>query len=307
MELGREVADSIIDNASVREQGDTTVYNYLKDKLRGEKIYIPDSIKPDLAAALQCDTWGEARRKYFGVLGNTVSDASKGIEIDSLYNAISEEFPGAVDKGLIANSDQLSAIIDAYNSARDSRTVEYNPLARNAVERAENRDRIAADIVARMEQHANSYAAQQFDEYSAAKKAEAARLERQAAYQERQAKAEQAEGKTGEAAQKKADALKEQAAEARLMGQTDEETILEAVHDEGLGGEKAEQKLEQTILSPEVIEWAKHSTELDRIVARMLDRQNKEKCEATPSRTAISSMRQSLHWMACDRRTLPIR
>ena len=173
MELGREVADSIIDNASVREQGDTTVYNYLKDKLRGEKIYIPDSIKPDLAAALQCDTWGEARRKYFGVLGNTVSDASKGIEIDSLYNAISEEFPGAVDKGLIANSDQLSAIIAAYNSARDSRTVEYNPLARNAVERAENRDRIAADIVARMEQHANSYAAQQFDEYSAAKKAEA--------------------------------------------------------------------------------------------------------------------------------------
>ena len=285
MELGREVADSIIDNASVREQGDTTVYNYLKGKLRGEKIYIPDSIKPDLAAALQCDTWGEARREYFGVLGNTVSDASKGIEIDSLYNAISEEFPGAVDKGLIANSDQLSAIIDAYNSARDSHTVEYNPLARNVVERAENRERIAADIVDRMEQHANGYAAQQFDEYSAAKKAEAARLERQAAYQERQAKAEQAEGKTGEAAQKKADALKEQAADARLMGQTDEETILEAVHDEGLGGEKAEQKLEQTILSPEVIEWAKHSTELDRIVARMLQSNAKSKQKVSQVRS----------------------
>lgn len=44
MEMGREVADTIIDNASVRDHGDSTVYDYLKNKLRGEKIYIPDSI-----------------------------------------------------------------------------------------------------------------------------------------------------------------------------------------------------------------------------------------------------------------------
>lgn len=275
LELGREIADDIIDYASSKEQGDTTVYDYLRDRLTGEEVYVPDKIKQDIATALQCDTWNEARRQYYYVLSRTVNDASKGIEISSLYDSIREQFPGAVEGGILTRSDQLKAIIDAYDSARDSREITYNPLARNIAERAENRERIAEDIVSRIEHQANDYAKQQFDEYSAAKKAEAARLERQAAYQEKQAKAQQSEGRSGEAAQKQADALREQAAEARLMGQTDEETILEAVHDEGLGGEKAEQKLETTILSPEVIEWAKHSKELDKVVARMLQKKAK--------------------------------
>ena len=275
LELGREIADDIIDYASSKEQGDTTVYDYLRDRLTGEKVYVPDKIKQDIATALQCDTWNEARRQYYYVLSRTVNDASKGIEISSLYDSIREQFPGAVEGGILTGSDQLKAIIDAYDSARDSREITYNPLARNIAERAENRERIAEDIVSRIEQQANDYAKQQFDEYSATKKAEAARLERQAAYQEKQAKAQQSEGRSGEAAQKQADALREQAAEARLMGQTDEETILEAVHDEGLGGEKAEKNLETTILSPEVIEWAKHSKELDKVVARMLQKKAK--------------------------------
>lgn len=285
MELGREVADEIIDGAWTKSEGDSTVYDYLKDRLQGEKIYVPDKIKQSVAEALQCESWGEARKRYFNVLSRTVNDASKGIEIDALYDAIQQEFPGAVRGDILARPDQLSAIIEAYNSARDSQSEEVNPLARNAIERSDNRERIAQDIVSKMEQLAIDYAQAQFDEYSTAKKAEAARLERQAAYQERQAKAEQAEGKSGIGAQKQADALKEQAEEAKLMSQTDEETVMETVHENGLGGEAAERRLEQSILSPEVLEWAKHSTELDRIVARMRDMQKKEKLRVSQVRS----------------------
>ena len=293
LELGREIADNIIDYASSTEQGDTTVYDYLRDRLAGEKVYVPDKIKQDIAMALQCESWNEARRQYFYVLSRTVNDASKGIDISNLYESIREGFPGAVEGGILARADQLKAIIDAYDSARDSREVTYNPLARSIAERAENRERIAEDIVSRIEQQANEYASQQWDEYSAAKKAEAARLKRQAAYQEKQAKAEQSEGRSGEAAQKQADALREQAAEATLMGQTDEETILEAVHDEGLGGEKAEKNLETTILSPEVIEWAKHSKELDKVVARMLQKKAKREQRQKMSKVRSNTFEHS--------------
>lgn len=278
MELGREVADEIIDGAWTKSEGDSTVYDYLKDRLQGEKIYVPDKIKQNVAEALQCESWGEARKRYFNVLSRTVNDASKGIEIDALYDAIQQEFPGAVRGDILARPDQLSAIIEAYNSARDSQSEEVNPLARNTIERSYNRERIAQDIVSKMEQLAIDYAQAQFDEYSTAKKAEAARLERQA-------KAEQAEGKSGIGAQKQADALKEQAEEAKLMSQTDEETVMETVHENGLGREVAERRLEQSILSPEVLEWAKHSTELDRIVARMRDIQKKEKLRVSQVRS----------------------
>ncbi len=64
-----------------------------------------------------------------------------------------------------------------------------------------------------------------------------------------------------------------------LLGKENRTRIYEEVQQQlmELGREVAERRLEQSILSPEVLEWAKHSTELDRIVARMRDIQKKEK------------------------------
>lgn len=72
-----------------------------------------------------------------------------------------------------------------------------------------------------------------------------------------------------------------------LLGKENRTRIYEEVQQQlmELGRKVAERRLEQSILSPEVLEWAKHSTELDRIVARMRDIQKKEKLRVSQVRS----------------------
>lgn len=221
-QMAQEMADRIIDGAEQNGIYDEQVFEYLRDTLQQTPIYIADQDKADVARALGFDTWGEARKARFGVLSHTTNDAAKGIEAGDLYDAMLEDFPGAVPSGIQAQQDQLAAIIEAYDRVRESRNETYNPLATSYEVRAENRGKIAQEIFADMQQRGMARMAQLDEQNIAVERAKARRLEREA-------KAAERSGNEAEAS-----SLRAEAADAKLMSQTDTEITMEAAKNAGL-------------------------------------------------------------------------
>lgn len=291
--MAYEIADAVIDGAaqSGREYSEE-VLAAVRDAL-DQPIYVAEEDKQTFAETLSYESWGEARKARLNILGKTTNDPSKGVEVASIYEALVEQFPGAVKQGIRSQADQLKAIIDTYDDAIEAKHGAYNPLAYSAEVREQNRKDIADNIVSEMVQSAYQYAEEQYQNALSAEKAKARRLEREA---------KEAEAKAAEAAKNNAEPelvkkletegrdLREQAEEAKLMGQTDSETIMEGMAEGGYRPQTAEdvvaawakQSKTQTDLTPEqVIELA-----VKRVMQRK-DRQPGPKVSQTYSNTLV--------------------
>lgn len=84
-------------------------YNYFK----GKKIYVSDMLKADIGK-------GEFRELLQQYLGNITVDATKGINLDSVWGELSEKFPTLIPKDTINDADQLITVLENLKKVRDS-------------------------------------------------------------------------------------------------------------------------------------------------------------------------------------------
>ena len=84
-------------------------YNYFKDK----RIYVSDMLKFDIGKV-------EFKELLQQHLGNIVSDATKGINLDSAWGELSERFPTLIPKDTINAADQLITVLENLKKVRDS-------------------------------------------------------------------------------------------------------------------------------------------------------------------------------------------
>lgn len=84
-------------------------YNYFKNK----RIYVSDMLKFDIGK-------GEFKELLQQHLGNIVSDATKGINLDSAWGELSERFPTLIPKDTINAADQLITVLENLKKVRDS-------------------------------------------------------------------------------------------------------------------------------------------------------------------------------------------
>lgn len=84
-------------------------YNYFKNK----KIYVSDMLKTDIGK-------GEFRELLQQYLGNVTVDATKGINLDSVWGELSEKFPTLIPKDTINDADQLITVLENLKKVRDS-------------------------------------------------------------------------------------------------------------------------------------------------------------------------------------------
>lgn len=84
-------------------------YNYFKNK----RIYVSDMLKFDIGK-------GEFKELLQQHLGNIVSDATKGINLDSAWGELSERFPTLIPKDTINAVDQLITVLENLKKVRDS-------------------------------------------------------------------------------------------------------------------------------------------------------------------------------------------
>lgn len=84
-------------------------YNYFKNK----KIYVSDMLKADIGK-------GEFRELLQQYLGNITVDATKGINLDSVWGELSEKFPTLIPKDTINDADQLITVLENLKKVRDS-------------------------------------------------------------------------------------------------------------------------------------------------------------------------------------------
>lgn len=84
-------------------------YNYFKNK----RIYVSDMLKFDIGK-------GEFRELLQQHLGNIVSDATKGIDLNSAWGELTERFPTLIPKDTINAADQLVTVLENLKKVRDS-------------------------------------------------------------------------------------------------------------------------------------------------------------------------------------------
>ena len=84
-------------------------YNYFKNK----RIYVSDMLKFDIGK-------GEFKELLQQHLGNIVSDATKGIDLNSVWGELTERFPTLIPKDTINAADQLITVLENLKKVRDS-------------------------------------------------------------------------------------------------------------------------------------------------------------------------------------------
>lgn len=84
-------------------------YNYFKNK----RIYVSDMLKFDIGK-------GEFKELLQQHLGNIVSDATKGINLNSAWGELTERFPTLIPKDTINAADQLITVLENLKKVRDS-------------------------------------------------------------------------------------------------------------------------------------------------------------------------------------------
>ena len=101
---------TIAENAKILE-GSTGIYddffNYFKDK----KIYVSDELKNALGA----DTYKELLQNN---IGQIVRDASKGVDISSIWGEMQNLFPQHFSENIITQADQITHAFDLMKQAR---------------------------------------------------------------------------------------------------------------------------------------------------------------------------------------------
>jgi chromosome segregation ATPase len=247
--MAAEIADEMIADArQVRSVDyDPDLDEMFRTQLQS-KLYIPEDQKNNFAEALGYESYGAMRSGTYGSIGRflTTDAGSRASDVSSTYEAIQEAWPGAVTPDIVAPEDQLAEIYRRYQQVLSLKNDKVNSLDNSETPREWSEQDITNRIMEELMNRAEAESRRIKEQYHIARQAEAARLQREAARAQKQA--ERAEAKGAENVQElqtQAAELSEQADEARLMAQTDEETILEAVHDAGLGGEAAEQRMQE--------------------------------------------------------------
>lgn len=106
---GSIVKSNLGNYLSGAEQEWQDFYNYFKNK----KIYVSDMLKADIGK-------GEFRELLQQYLGNITVDATKGINLDSVWGELSEKFPTLIPKDTINDADQLITVLENLKKVRDS-------------------------------------------------------------------------------------------------------------------------------------------------------------------------------------------
>lgn len=106
---GSVVKSNLGNYLSGAEQEWQDFYNYFKNK----KIYVSDMLKFDIGK-------GEFKELLQQYLGNITTDATKGINLDSVWNELSEKFPTLIPKDTINDADQLITVLENLKKVRDS-------------------------------------------------------------------------------------------------------------------------------------------------------------------------------------------
>lgn len=106
---GKVVKSNLGNYLGGAEQEWQDFYNYFKNK----RIYVSDMLKFDIGK-------GEFKELLQQHLGNIVSDAAKGINLDSAWGELSERFPTLIPKDTINAVDQLVTVLENLKKVRDS-------------------------------------------------------------------------------------------------------------------------------------------------------------------------------------------
>jgi hypothetical protein len=140
--MAYELADEIIENGETGGPLDTETHAVLREALTGDRIYVPETLKEDVARGLGYESWGEARKARLNILGKTVNDPARGTSIDVIYNNLVDSTPFAVSGDAGNPADQLVEMIQAYDKA-EKPSSRHNTLAMTEEQRQENRKKIA--------------------------------------------------------------------------------------------------------------------------------------------------------------------
>lgn len=106
---GKVVKSNLENYLGGAEQEWQDFYNYFKNK----RIYVSDMLKFDIGK-------GEFKELLHQNLGNIVSDATKGINLDSAWGELTERFPTLIPKDTINAADQLITVLENLKKVRDS-------------------------------------------------------------------------------------------------------------------------------------------------------------------------------------------
>lgn len=103
-----DLAQRILEEASVEETPDREVYDRLKNRLKGETVYVSPDTDADFA---QFDGYNDFRKTIMGKLNLS---REEGIPVDELYQALAEEFPGYFDdaNGTADQLDRIRNVLD---------------------------------------------------------------------------------------------------------------------------------------------------------------------------------------------------
>lgn len=106
---GKVVKSNLGNYLGGAEQEWQDFYNYFKNK----RIYVSDMLKFDIGK-------GEFKELLQQHLGNIVSDATKGINLNSAWGELAERFPTLIPKDTINAADQLITVLESLKKVRDS-------------------------------------------------------------------------------------------------------------------------------------------------------------------------------------------
>lgn len=118
-EAATSIAKSLLKQSQQLDTGLTQQYKELRDQIKNTKITLSDKDKADLASE---GGYNAFRKRNFGrmKLGND------GIQVDSLYQELSEQHPELFPEDITHPADQLSAIQDALNQTDAQMRNPYN-------------------------------------------------------------------------------------------------------------------------------------------------------------------------------------
>ena len=106
---GKVVKSNLGNYLGGAEQEWQDFYDYFKNK----RIYVSDMLKFDIGKS-------EFKELLHQNLGNIVSDATKGINLDSAWGELTERFPTLIPKDTINAADQLITVLENLKKVRDS-------------------------------------------------------------------------------------------------------------------------------------------------------------------------------------------
>lgn len=106
---GKVVKSNLGNYLGGAEQEWQDFYDYFKNK----RIYVSDMLKFDIGKS-------EFKELLRQNLGNIVSDATKGINLDSAWGELAERFPTLIPKDTINAVDQLITVLENLKKVRDS-------------------------------------------------------------------------------------------------------------------------------------------------------------------------------------------